>query len=76
MPPRILLRHGCASTHEGKPIGFLLKPKRHRKLQNVFLDDRGFPDQSDKYDHLLHSIDGGDSITETTPSNAGPQWSR
>ena len=28
-------------------------------MQNVFLDDRGFPDQSDKYDHLLHSIDGG-----------------
>jgi hypothetical protein len=23
------------------------------------LDDRGFPDQSDEYDHLLHSIDGG-----------------
>ena len=27
-------------------------------MQNVFLDDRGFPDQSDKYNHLLHSIDG------------------
>jgi hypothetical protein len=25
----------------------------------VFLDDRGFPDQSNNYDHLLHSIDGG-----------------
>jgi hypothetical protein len=28
-------------------------------MQNVFLDDRGFPDQSDKYDHVLHSIDEG-----------------
>jgi hypothetical protein len=28
-------------------------------MQNVFLDNRGFPDQSDEYDHLLHSIDGG-----------------
>jgi hypothetical protein len=28
-------------------------------LQNVFLDDRGFPDQSDDYDLLLHNIDGG-----------------
>ena len=28
-------------------------------MKNVFLDDRGFPDQSDKDKHLLHSIDGG-----------------
>jgi hypothetical protein len=28
-------------------------------MQNVFLDDRGFPDQSDEYDQLLHTIDGG-----------------
>jgi hypothetical protein len=28
-------------------------------LQNVFLDDRGFADQSGGYDHLLYSIDGG-----------------
>ncbi len=27
--------------------------------KNVFLDDQGFPDHSNKYDHLLHSIDGG-----------------
>jgi hypothetical protein len=41
------------------PICVAPKPKRPKKLQNVFLDDRGFPDQSDKYDHLLHSIDRG-----------------
>ena len=25
----------------------------------MFLEDQGFPDQSNEYDHLLHSIDGG-----------------
>jgi hypothetical protein len=28
-------------------------------MNNVFLDDRGFPDQSDKYNHVLHNIEGG-----------------
>ena len=28
-------------------------------MQYVFLDNRGFLDQSDEYDHLLHSIDEG-----------------
>ena len=46
------------SPSEGDPIRVAPKPKRRRKLNNVFLDDRGFPDQSDEYDHLLHSIDG------------------
>jgi hypothetical protein len=29
------------------------------KRKNVFLDDRGFPDQSDEFNSLLHNIDGG-----------------
>jgi hypothetical protein len=29
-----------------------------KKSQNVFYDDRGFPDESDAYNHLLHNIDG------------------
>jgi hypothetical protein len=29
------------------------------KQKNVFLDDRGFPDQSNKFNSLLHNIDGG-----------------
>ncbi len=29
------------------------------KRKNVLLDDRGFPDQSDKFDSLLHNADGG-----------------
>ncbi len=28
-------------------------------MQNIFLDDRGFPDQSDEYDHVLHHVTGG-----------------
>jgi hypothetical protein len=44
---------------EGNPIRVTPKPKRRKKLQNVFLDNQGFPDQSDDYDNLLHSIDGG-----------------
>ena len=44
---------------EGNPICMAPKSKHSRKLQNVFLDDQGFPDQSDDYDQLLHSIDGG-----------------
>jgi hypothetical protein len=35
------------------------KPKRRRKLQNVFFDNQGFPDQSDEYNQLLHSINRG-----------------
>ncbi len=29
------------------------------KQKNVFLDDRGFPDQSNEFDSLLHNVDGG-----------------
>ncbi len=35
------------------------KPKSCRKLQNIFYDDRGFPNQSDEFDHLLKNIEGG-----------------
>jgi hypothetical protein len=44
---------------EQTPIQVAPKPKRRKHLQNVFLDDRGFPDQSDDYDTLLHGVDGG-----------------
>ncbi len=35
------------------------KHKGRSRLKNVFVDDRGFPDQSDEYDTLLHNVDGG-----------------
>jgi hypothetical protein len=41
------------------PIRVADKPKRHRQLNNVFVDDRGFPDKSKYYKNLLHNIDGG-----------------
>jgi hypothetical protein len=41
------------------PIRVEPKPKRRKRLKNVFLDNRGFPNQSDEYDHVLHDIDGG-----------------
>ncbi len=48
-----------ARAEEGTPIRVAPKAKRQKRLQNVFLDDRGFPDQSNEYNQLLHSIDGG-----------------
>ena len=43
-----------------KPIRVAPKPKkRQKRAQNVFLDDRGFPDESDEFDYLTHSVDGG-----------------
>jgi hypothetical protein len=35
------------------------KPKCRKYLQNVFLDNRGFADQSDDCNHVLHGVDGG-----------------
>ena len=35
------------------------KSKYRRRIKNVFIDDRGFPDLSNEYDTLLHNVDGG-----------------
>jgi hypothetical protein len=35
------------------------KSKCRRRIKNVFIDARGFPNQSDKFDVLLHNIEGG-----------------
>ncbi len=43
----------------GSPIRMAVKHKGCHWLQNVFSNDRGFPNQSDEYDMLLHNIDGG-----------------
>jgi hypothetical protein len=40
------------------PICVDPKPKHRKRLQNVFLDDRGFPDQSNEYDNVLHHVKG------------------
>ena len=41
------------------PIRVADKPKCRHWLNNVYVDDRGFPDKSEYYDNLLHNIDGG-----------------
>jgi hypothetical protein len=43
------------------PIKVARKPKScsAKRARNVFFDDRGFPDESDDYDNLLHNINGG-----------------
>jgi hypothetical protein len=41
------------------PIRVADKPKRCRQLNNVFVNDRGFPDKTEYYENLLHNIDGG-----------------
>ncbi len=43
------------------PIRVVPKPAMcvRKKARNMFYDDRGFPDESDAYNHLLHNVDGG-----------------
>ncbi len=35
------------------------KPKRRKRLPNVFFDNQGFPDKTKHYDALLRNINGG-----------------
>jgi hypothetical protein len=46
-------------TSTGLPIRVADKSKSRRRIKNVFIDDRGFPDQSDEFDVMLHNINGG-----------------
>ena len=41
------------------PIRVAPNAKRSRRPQNVFMDDRGYPDLSDEFDTLLHNHTGG-----------------
>jgi hypothetical protein len=50
---------GAQAVQESSPIRVDPKPKCCKHLQNVFLDNRGFPNQSNGYDHVLHGVDGG-----------------
>ena len=53
------------------PIRVVTKPKKRKRSDNVFYDDRGFPDQSDEFDSLLHNIDGG-SVLRKRQHSAPP----
>ena len=46
-------------AHAVEPIRVAHNPNRQKRFHNNFYDDRGFPDQSDELDYLLHSVDGG-----------------
>jgi hypothetical protein len=48
-----------AKPDEGSPIWVAPKPKQCKRLNNIFLDDWGYLDQSSEYDHVLCNIDGG-----------------
>ena len=48
-----------AQADKVMPVWVAPKAKQCKRLQNFFLDDRGFPDQPDNYNHVLHNIDGG-----------------
>ena len=50
--------HDAPNAPKGSPIR-VDKSKYRRRIKNVFIDDRGFPDLSDEYDTLLHNVDGG-----------------
>ena len=51
----------------GKPIRVACKI-RGKKRPNVFLDDRGFPDQSHEFDVILHNIQGGPILWKCKPA--------
>ncbi len=55
----------AAASTERSPIRAEPRPKRRKCLQIVFMDDKGFPDQSDEYDHVLHDIDGKPSANSS-----------
>ena len=63
------------SAHAAEPIKVAHKPKIKKWVHNVFYDDRGFPDQSDEYNYLLHSVDGGPvlrKLRHPAPDLEGP----
>jgi hypothetical protein len=41
------------------PIRVAKKTKCHQRIKSIFINSRGFPNQSRKFDILLHNIDGG-----------------
>ncbi len=44
---------------DGQPIRVADKSRSRRRIKNVFINNRGFPDQSDDFDVILHNIDSG-----------------
>ena len=60
----LIIQPPLAVKPQHRPASRLLiqvtpKPACRGKPQNVFIDDRGFPDPSAEYDDLIASVDGG-----------------
>ena len=52
----------CLSRKQQQPPGpvcVAARGKRGKRPPNAFLDNRGFSDQSDEFDTLLHNLAGG-----------------
>jgi hypothetical protein len=47
------------------PIRVTPRPKFRQKFCNVYYNDRGYPDQTNEFDHLLHNIIGGVILRKT-----------
>ncbi len=60
-PPRYSFRTTATLPADTAPPPICIadKPKRHKQITNVFIDDRGFPNKSEYYNSLLHNISGG-----------------
>ena len=63
-PPTLSVAAGIRNdapllAHTPEPIWVAHKPKKRKIVHNVFYDYQGFPDQSEEFDYLLHSVDGG-----------------
>ncbi len=53
-------KHSSSDPTAGlPPICSADKPKQCRKISTIFINDRGFPDESNHYNNLLHNIEGG-----------------
>ncbi len=54
------MKHSSSDPTAGSPPIFPAdKPKQCRRISKVFINDRGFPEESDDYNNLLHNIEGG-----------------
>jgi hypothetical protein len=63
----------CASNLSSKPIWVARKVKG-KKRSNIFLDDRGYPDQSHEFDVILYNIKGSPILCQRkhqAPPNDG-----
>ncbi len=59
LAPASMVPHDISGKPPGSPIPLADKSKCCRCIKNVFINNQGFPHQSDEFDTLLHNIDSG-----------------